>query len=145
MARHWLGGEPPDQDEPLDQDEPADHTAAPDPRQTDPMGDTAESERDEEPADVHAAEPERPDGRARLTDRVGTAARRAVTGLTAALIARLPAAQAAMLPRLTRLICAVIASASARVVPVAVSAPAVVSDTVTPASDPPVIATALAF
>lgn len=102
MARHWLGGEPPDQDE------PADHTAAPDPRQTDPIGDKAESERDEEPADVHAAEPERPDQRARLTDRVGTAARRAVTGLTAALIARLPAAQAAMLPRLTRLICAAV-------------------------------------
>ena len=108
MARHWLGGEAPDQDEPPDQDGPADHTAAPDPLQTDPIGDKAESERDEEPADVHAPEPERPDERARLTDRVGTVARRAVTGLTAALIARLPVVQAAMLPRLTRLICAVV-------------------------------------
>lgn len=43
----------------------------------------------------------------RAAARLGSAARRAATGLGAAVIARLPAAQAAMRPRLLRLICAV--------------------------------------
>lgn len=101
MARHWSGGEePPDQDEP-------DQTAAADPvdERAEPISDDAESERDDEPADAH---PKRPRERARLTDRLGTVARRAATGLVTAVIARLPAAQAALLPRLTRLICAVV-------------------------------------
>lgn len=101
MARHWSGGEePPDQDEP-------DQTAAADPvdERPDPISNDAESERDDEPADAH---PKRPRERARLTDRLGTVARRAATGLVTAVIARLPAAQAALLPRLTRLICAVV-------------------------------------
>lgn len=44
----------------------------------------------------------------RAAARLGSAARRAATGLGAAVIARLPAAQAAMRPRLLRLICAVV-------------------------------------
>ncbi|OBC02586.1 apolipoprotein N-acyltransferase [Mycobacterium sp. 852002-40037_SCH5390672] len=42
-----------------------------------------------------------------MGDRVGATARGALTGLVAAVIARLPGAQAALLPRLTRLSCAV--------------------------------------
>lgn len=111
-------------------DEPADHADAADqdpPRRpdTDPISDEAESDRDDQPADVHP-EPEehgdddRGEGPAEtepgdepaplgptLADRLGTAARGALTGLVAAVIARLPAAQAAMLPRLTRLSCAI--------------------------------------
>lgn len=119
MARDRLGG-----------DEPGDRSAASDddlPRRpdTDPIGDEAESDRDDQPIPVEPeaqegerdgepdrdedAEPgpqERPAG-ASPGGRLGTAARGALTGLVAAVIARLPAAQAALLPRLTRLSCVV--------------------------------------
>ncbi len=106
MARHWSGGEPPD--EPPDQSAATDPVDEDSPPKTDPISDEAESEPEDEPADVHTPEPERPGESARLSDRLGTAGRRAVTGLVAALLARLPAAQTALLPRLTRLICAVV-------------------------------------
>ncbi|OMC14176.1 apolipoprotein N-acyltransferase [Mycobacterium colombiense] len=122
MARYRLGD-----DEPADQTDAADEDV---PRRpdTDPISDEAESDRDDQPADVRvepedderdgepdrdedAAEPGSPEGHApggaSLGGRLGTAARGAVTGLVAAVVARLPAAQAAMLPRLTRLSCVV--------------------------------------
>lgn len=113
MARHWSGG-----DEPADQTDAVD--ADPPPRtDTDPISDEAESDRDDQPADVHVepephdGEPDRnenaapPDEHPPACGRLATAARGAASGLLAAVIARLPAAQAAMLPRLTRLSCAV--------------------------------------
>ncbi len=105
MARHSSGG-----------DEPADLPRRPD---TDPISDEAESDRDDQPADVHVeaeahdGEPDRDENAAPPAEhgpaggRLATAARGAATGLVAAVIARLPAANAAMLPRLTRLSCAV--------------------------------------
>ncbi|RAV16466.1 apolipoprotein N-acyltransferase [Mycobacterium colombiense] len=86
----------------------------------DPISDEAESDRDDQPADVHpepgehgpddddrdegATDPDAADERGpALADRLRAGARGALTGLVAAVIARLPAAQAAMLPRLTRL------------------------------------------
>ncbi|OBB82955.1 apolipoprotein N-acyltransferase [Mycobacterium colombiense] len=119
MARYRLGD-----DEPADQTDAADEDL---PRRpdTDPISDEAESDRDEQPAEVRvepeasdgepdpdedAAEPESPErqaGGASLGGWLGTAARGAATGLVAAVIGRLPAAQAAMLPRLTRLSCVV--------------------------------------
>ena len=112
MARDRSGG-----------DEPADRTDAveadlPQRPDSDPISDEAESDRDDQAVDVHV-EPDAHDGvdrddnaappeeRAPAGGRLRTAARGAVTGLLAAVIARLPAAQAAMLPRLTRLSCAV--------------------------------------
>lgn len=117
-------------------DRPADHTDAADedlPRRpdTDPIGDEAESDRDDDPVEVspereargderdpepdrneEVAAPASPEARApgdvSPGGRLGAAARGAVTGLVAAAIARLPAAQAAMLPRLSRLSCAVL-------------------------------------
>lgn len=80
--------------------------AHPDP---DPISDEAESDRDDEPADVA---PETPDdgatepGAPPVTHRVGGVALRAVTGLAAGSLARLPGIRAAMLPRLARLVCA---------------------------------------
>jgi apolipoprotein N-acyltransferase len=85
---------------------------------TDPISDEAESDRDEQPLDVHvepagqggdekSAQPSPVAQRAPAGSRLGTATRGAAAGLVAAMIARLPAAQAAMLPRLTRLSCAV--------------------------------------
>lgn len=114
-------------------DEPADRTDAADedlPRRPDidPISDEAESDRDDQPAEVRVepeAEDDEPDGDpdrdedaaeagspegpggASPGGRLGAAARGAVAGLVAAVIARLPAAQAAMLPRLTRLSCVV--------------------------------------
>jgi apolipoprotein N-acyltransferase len=129
MARDWLGGE-----ERPDRTGAADAMGGDVPTRpdTDPISDEAESDRDDQPADIHvepaaqhaghdgepdqddqdSAEPgptdqRRPTG-ATLADRLGTAARGALTGLVAAVVTRLPAAQAAMLPRLTRLICAVV-------------------------------------
>lgn len=122
MARYRLGD-----DEPADQTDAADEDL---PRRpdTDPISDEAESDRDDQPADVRvepqdderdgkpdrdedAAEPESSErhaaGGAGLGGRLGTAARGALSGLVAAVVARLPAAQAAMLPRLTRLSCVV--------------------------------------
>lgn len=93
MARHWRGG-----------DEPPDDTGADTDTDTD-LRDEAEAERDDAPA---GEQPDQSPERAPLANRLGSAARRAIAGLAAALIARLPAAQAAMLPRLTRLICAVV-------------------------------------
>lgn len=76
--------------------------------EADPVSDEAESDRDEEPAEVHEERAERPGERVPGIARLGTAARHGVAGLAAGVITRLPAAQAAMLPRLTRLICAVV-------------------------------------
>ncbi|OBH80959.1 apolipoprotein N-acyltransferase [Mycobacterium mantenii] len=124
MAKDWLGG-----DDPADQTDAVDE-GRPELASTDAINDEAESERDDAPADVRiepdaqdlehdgesdgqedAAGPKSPEGRApagaSLADRLGTAARGAVTGLVAAVITRLPAAQAAMQPRLIRLSCAV--------------------------------------
>lgn len=117
-------------------DRPADHTGAADedlPRRpdTDPIGDEAESDRDDDPVEVRPEPEARADGRDPEPDRdedvaapaspearapggvspgsrLGSTARGAVTGLVAAVIARLPAGQAAMLPRLSRLSCAVL-------------------------------------
>ncbi len=93
----------------------------PPPPDSDPISDEAESERDEEPTDVRL-EPETHD--AEIEDEaaeIGDAAQsappdqapgiagprgRRVRGLAAALIARLPAAKAALLPRAARLTCA---------------------------------------
>lgn len=80
----------------------------PPPVKADPVSDEAESDRDDEPAEVHKERPVRPGERVPGIARLGTAARHRVAGLAAAVITRLPAAQAAMLPRLTRLICAVV-------------------------------------
>jgi apolipoprotein N-acyltransferase len=99
-------------------------------RDVDSISDEAESERDDEPAEIHIDSEDEPDPKDEpdsekepdpeqetdsnqesdapsLADRLGTGARRAVAGLGAAVIARMPGVQAAMLPRLTRLICAV--------------------------------------
>lgn len=106
MAREWFGRKdgPDRADElgPVD-DGPATH---PD---TDPISDEAESERDDEPVDVqpHPEPDPEPDdgvdapqpGAPALADRLGRAGRR--------VLARLPGVRAAMLPRLTRLACAV--------------------------------------
>lgn len=98
------------------------HKDPPPPPDSDPISDEAESERDEEPADVRF-EPETPDVEptaepgdeagegsapalpAPPDHEPGTAGPRAVTGLAAAVTARLPAAKAALLPRLVRLTC----------------------------------------
>jgi apolipoprotein N-acyltransferase len=91
-----------------------DQAARPD---TDPISNEAESDRDDDPADVDPnpqAEPgpadrvhsTEPDARP-LSDRLWAVARRVAAGLGAAALARLPAVRAAVLPRLTRLVCAV--------------------------------------
>jgi apolipoprotein N-acyltransferase len=105
MAREWSG-----------RDERA---ARPD---GDPISDEAESERDDEPTEVHvererdAREPDSPGERpasaadaASRAQRLGALTRRALAGLGAAAIARLPAVRAAVLPRLPRLVLAVAA------------------------------------
>jgi apolipoprotein N-acyltransferase len=92
----------------------------------DPVSDEAESEREEEPAEVsvdpdHEEDPEHVEEEATdapeaasapgvpsVADRLGAAARQALTGLAAAAIARLPAVQAAMLPRLPRLMVTIV-------------------------------------
>lgn len=97
MARHSSGRE----DAPDEPDLPA-------PRDRDPISDEAESERDDQPADVDPEpEPNPESGAPPVTQRLGSLARRAVTSLGAAALARLPAVRAAMLPRLARLVCAV--------------------------------------
>jgi apolipoprotein N-acyltransferase len=130
MARDWFR-----------RNEPADETGDAVPavedqlerRETDPISDEAESDRDEEPAEVHV-ESERPgaghDVRPEpqegsdatesqpaeertpavvsLAARLGSGARRAATAVGTAAIARLPAVRAALLPRLARLVCAVV-------------------------------------
>jgi apolipoprotein N-acyltransferase len=116
MAREWFRkGERPDQ---AGETEPAVEDERPD---TDPVSDTAESDRDEEPAEVHiepeqhdpedTSEPESAQARepdaASPANRAGAGARRAAAGLGAAAIARLPAVRAALLPRLARLVSAV--------------------------------------
>jgi apolipoprotein N-acyltransferase len=105
MARKWFGrGKRPDQDPEATPvasgmaDAPA---VRPDP---DPVSDEAESDRAEEPTEVHVEpKPEAPG----LADRLGAATRRALAGLGAAALARLPGAQAALRPRLPRLVLAV--------------------------------------
>ncbi len=108
MAREWFGRK--DGPDRADQLGPVDDGPAPHP-DTDPISDEAESERDDEPVDVQpqsAPEPEpEPDdgvdapepGAPALADRLGRARRR--------VSARLPGVRAALLPRLTRLACAV--------------------------------------
>lgn len=106
MAREWSGrhGRPDGADEPGAVDDgPAAH---PD---TDAISDEAEAERDDEPVDVRPGPGPQPEegggfgapqpGVPPLTARLGRAGRR--------VSARLPAVRAAMLPRLTRLVCAV--------------------------------------
>ncbi len=100
MAKHWSGGdESADQADAVDEDPPRPHA--------DPIGDEAESDRNDQPADVHPEPAEHAPGGATQADRRAAAARGPMTRLVAAVVARLPAAQSAMLPRLTRLSCAV--------------------------------------
>jgi apolipoprotein N-acyltransferase len=118
MARDWFHSKArkerpdhPGEAAPADDDQP-------DRPDADPVSDEAESERDEEPAEVHV-EPERQDAYASESEpaeahtppspanRLGAAARRAAAGLGATAIARLPAIRAALRPRLARLVCAV--------------------------------------
>jgi len=82
---------------------------------TDPISDEAESERDERPVDVDPEPPEAadsPDAEAPASSgpkgRPAAAARRVAAGVGAAVMRRLPGAQAALLPRLSRLLCAVV-------------------------------------
>lgn len=108
MAREWFGRN----DRPGQSDEPdpaaGDLAVSPD---TDPISDEAESDRDDDPADIapgsegghDATEP----GARALTHRVGGVARRAAAGLGAGVLARLPGVRVAMLPRLPRLVCAI--------------------------------------
>jgi apolipoprotein N-acyltransferase len=128
MARQWLGRKerPAAATEvnPLDEDP----ETRPD---TDPVSDEVESEREEEPAEVHIGpeqddpeqeeatdSPEAPAPEDEATDapeaeslavRLSAAARQALAGLGAAAAARLPAARAAVLPRLPRLVVTVVA------------------------------------
>jgi apolipoprotein N-acyltransferase len=93
---------------------------------TGPVSDEAEAEREGEPAEVHVdleqeegdtdspespapddQTPSAPD-RPSLADRLGAAARRALAGLGAAAIARLPAVRAALRPRLSRLVVSIV-------------------------------------
>ena len=122
MAREWFGRK--ERRDQVSEGSPVDEDLATR-RDTDPISDAAESELDEEPAEVHvdpeqeeltdspalgapddqpASAPEVPS----LADRLGAATRQALTGLGAAAMARLPAVRAAMLPRLPRLVCAVV-------------------------------------
>ncbi len=130
MARKWFGRKVrPDQASEPDQVSevaPVDEDLATRPN-SDPISEEAESERDEEPTEVHAepeqeqdevtdsAEPAAPDDQSAnapdvpsLADRLEAATRRALMGLGTAAIARRPAIRAAMLPRLPRLVCAVV-------------------------------------
>lgn len=94
MAREWFGGpQRPDQD---------------------PIADEAESERDDDAAEIRAEPAPTPDESEKTeTDaaspaaRLGTVTRRALAGLGAAAIARLPGVWAALLPRLLRLALAI--------------------------------------
>ena len=115
MARGWFGRkERPDQDPNVD---PVAEELAVRP-DTDLISDEAESERDERPTEVctdatERPEPDAPDDQP-ATEVPGTAGRlaaltrRALAGLGAAAIARLPAVRAAMLPRLSRQALAVV-------------------------------------
>ncbi|OBG34825.1 apolipoprotein N-acyltransferase [Mycobacterium sp. E3198] len=98
MAREWFGREERSGQDP----EPA-------PVSEDLISEEAESDRDEDPIEVHPepeeAEPDAP-GRA---DRLGALTRRALTGLAGAVAARLPGARAALVPRLPRLALTVVA------------------------------------
>ncbi|OBG24531.1 apolipoprotein N-acyltransferase [Mycobacterium sp. 852002-51057_SCH5723018] len=96
MAREGLGG-----NEPADRDT-RDLPLRPD---TDPISDEAESERDDEPSAVHAEpEPGKPDHPDAVpVHRLAALTRRALEGLGAAAIARLPAVRAALVPRLPRM------------------------------------------
>jgi apolipoprotein N-acyltransferase len=87
MASEWPGGE----------DGPAEAS------EVDPVSDEAEADREAEPAETHS-DPERESP----ADRVGTAIRRALVGLGAAAIARLPGVWAALLPRLSRLVLSIV-------------------------------------
>jgi apolipoprotein N-acyltransferase len=121
MAREWFGGE-----ERSDQDPevtPVAEDVATRP-ETDPISDEAESERGEEPTVVHVEptrqnvadspmaataddQPADASGASSLADRLGAVTRRALAGLGAAAIARLPGVRAALLPRLARLLLAI--------------------------------------
>ncbi|OBK43662.1 apolipoprotein N-acyltransferase [Mycobacterium sp. 1081908.1] len=75
---------------------------------TDPISDAAESDHEEEPLEVHPEppEPEAPDPPSPAARR-GAVTRRALTGVGAVAIARLPGVWAALLPRLPRLALAI--------------------------------------
>lgn len=72
--------------------------------------DEAESEREEDPSDIHVDEPEAPSAQdvPSLAERAGALARHALAGAVAAAVARLPAAQAALQPRLARLLATIV-------------------------------------
>src|ERR1700756_79949 len=79
---------------------------------TDPVSDEAELEREEEPADIRVdplqEDQERGDAPG-LAARAGAVARQALAGAVAAVVARLPALQATMRPRLARLLITIVA------------------------------------
>ncbi len=124
MARQWFDRKKPrDQASevgPLDEDPLASPDTRPD---TDPISNEAESEREDEPTEVHvdpeqeeatdspeSGAPDQPPSASdipTLADRLGAITRRALAGLGAAVIARLPAVRAALQPRLPRLVLAV--------------------------------------
>lgn len=120
MARRWFGREG-HADEVGKDPLVDDLTARP---AGDAISDGAESERDEGPAEVRESPPEPDDARKEqddtqapardgpptprpVADRLGAAAQRLVGGIGEAVIARLPTARTALLPRLTRLACTV--------------------------------------
>src|SRR5271166_5024405 len=119
MAREWFGGEERSDQDPEVTPVAEDVTTRP---ETDPISDEAESERGEEPTVVHVeptgqdvadspeaatADDQPASGASSLADRLGAVTRRALAGLGAAAIARLPWVRAALLPRLARLLLAI--------------------------------------
>ncbi|ORW92904.1 apolipoprotein N-acyltransferase [Mycobacterium sp. IEC1808] len=89
MAREWFGApQPPDQD---------------------PISDEAESERDEDAAEIEPARTDEPESEPESPDAAGTATRKGrAAGLGAAVIAKLPGVWAALRPRLPRLALAIV-------------------------------------
>src|SRR5690348_16023193 len=77
MTKHWSGG-----DEPADQSDAVDD--GPPRPDTDPVGDEAESDRDDQPAEVHPEPDEHAPVGATRASRPGTAARGPMTRLLAA-------------------------------------------------------------
>jgi apolipoprotein N-acyltransferase len=126
MAREWFGREERSERDPEATPVAEELATRPD---SDPISEEAESGREEEPIEVHvepgrqdltgspqAAESPGPDDQPAdpsdapsLADRLGAVTRRALAGLGAAAIAQLPAVRAALLPRLPRLVLALVA------------------------------------
>jgi apolipoprotein N-acyltransferase len=106
MARRWH--QRPDEDDEVTPGD-ADLEKRPD---TDPVSDEAELEREEEPAEIRvdpAQEAQERGEAPSLAERAGAVARQALAGAVTAIIARLPALQAAMRPRLARLLITIVA------------------------------------